>query len=136
MPARLRSSPAQLIWQSIDIDDFVDPDGIAVSLQDGDSLVGRLGVAAEGSWASGSALMTGYAEANLLHEFQGDNSVLASGTALSQDLGGTSVELGVGGTVTLSENLSLYAEVDYTIPFDDGVEGLQALAGLRWNFGQ
>ncbi|MEM7442905.1 MAG: autotransporter outer membrane beta-barrel domain-containing protein [Pseudomonadota bacterium] len=126
----------QLIWQSIDFDDFVDPDGIAVTLQDGDSLVGRLGLAAEGSWAAGSSLFTGYAEANVLHEFQGDNLVIAAGTPLSQDLGGTSVEFGLGGTVNFNENISLYAEVDYTIPFDDGVEGLQAVAGLRWSFGE
>ena len=126
---------AQLTWQSIDFDDFVDPDGVRVSLEDGDSLVGRLGLAAEANWAAGDTLVTGYAEANLLHEFLGDNSVLASGTALSQDLGGTSVEFGVGTTVAFNETLSLYGEVDYTIPFDNGVEGLQAVAGLRWSFG-
>jgi len=40
----------------------------------------------------------------------------------------------VGTTVAFNETLSLYGEVDYTIPFDNGVEGLQAVAGLRWSF--
>ena len=64
----------------------------------------------------------------------GDNSVVGSGTTVSQDLGGGAVEFGVGGTVAFSDNISLYGEVDYTVPFDNGVEGLQALAGLRYTF--
>ena len=68
---------AQLTYQYLDFDDFTDPDGVRVSLDDGDSLVGRLGVAFENSAAIGSALVTGYAEANVLHEFLGDNSVTA-----------------------------------------------------------
>ena len=52
---------AQLVWQTVDFDDFVDPDGVAVSLNDGDSLVGRLGIAAENSWDVGGGLFTGYA---------------------------------------------------------------------------
>ena len=64
----------------------------------------------------------------------GDNSVVGSGTTVSQDLGGGAVEFGVGGTMAFSDNISLYGEVDYTVPFDNGVEGLQALAGLRYTF--
>ena len=128
---------AQITYQHIDFDDFTDPDGVRVSLGDGDSLVGRLGVAFENSAAIGSALATGYVEANLLHEFLGDNSVdVARGpfaAAIDQDLGGTSVELGFGGTVAVSRGVSLYAEVDYTIPFDDGLQGVQALGGIRFN---
>ncbi|MEM8589840.1 MAG: autotransporter outer membrane beta-barrel domain-containing protein [Pseudomonadota bacterium] len=128
---------AQITYQHIDFDDFTDPDGVRVSLGDGDSLVGRLGVAFENSAAIGSALATGYVEANLLHEFLGDNSVDVArgpfGAAIDQDLGGTSVELGFGGTVAVSRGVSLYAEVDYTIPFDDGLQGVQALGGIRVN---
>ena len=128
---------AQLTYQHLDFDDFTDPNGVAVSLDDGDSLVGRLGVAFENSAAIGSALVTGYAEANVLHDFLGDNSVTATAGgerfALNQDLGGTSVELGFGGTVAVSRGVSLYAEVDYALPLDGGVRGVQALGGIRVN---
>jgi len=53
--------------------------------------------------------------------------------ALAQDLGGTSVEVGFGGTVAVNSGISLYGEIDYTIPFDNGVQGFQALAGIRVN---
>ncbi|MEM7443296.1 MAG: autotransporter outer membrane beta-barrel domain-containing protein [Pseudomonadota bacterium] len=128
---------AQITYQHIELDDFVDPDGVLVSLDDGDSLVGRLGLAVENSAAIGSSLVTGYLEANLLHEFLGDNQVNVSSLgeqfALTQDLSGTSVELGFGGTVAVNRGVSLYAEVDYTIPFDNGLQGFQALGGIRVN---
>ncbi len=128
---------AQLTYQHIDFDDFTDPDGVRISLDDADSLIGRAGFAFENSAAIGSALATGYLEANVLHEFLGDNSVnVAAGfgtTPISQETRGTSVELGFGGTVAVSRGVSLYAEVDYTIPFDNGVQGVQALGGIRVN---
>lgn len=124
---------AQLVWTTVDFDDFTDPDDVYVSLQDGDSLVGRIGVAYERSGAIGRSLATGYLEANILHEFLGDNAVSASGTTLRQNLGGTSFEVGGGMTVALSDRFSLYAEVDYTIPFDAGAESLQGLVGVRYD---
>jgi len=130
---------AQLVWQTVDFDDFTDTDGARIGLGDGDSLVGRLGVAFENSAAIGSAQVTGYVEANLLHEFLGDNEVTATSLGepftLTQDLGGTSVEVGFGTTVAVSRGVSFFGEVDYTIPFDNGVQGFQAVAGLRWSFG-
>ncbi|MEM7444763.1 MAG: autotransporter outer membrane beta-barrel domain-containing protein [Pseudomonadota bacterium] len=127
---------AQLVWQTIDFDDFADPEGVGVRLDDGDSLVGRLGIAGEGRWSiSDGREAVGFVELDLLHEFQGDNAVtvMAGGTstALSQDLGGTSVELGLGGRVDLGDGFALFAEIDYRVPFDDGVEGFQASGGLR-----
>ncbi|MEM7444375.1 MAG: autotransporter outer membrane beta-barrel domain-containing protein [Pseudomonadota bacterium] len=128
---------AQIVYQHTDFDDFMDGDGIEIRRDDGDSLVGRLGVAFENSAAIGSALATGYIEGNVLHEFLGDNAVdLATdlgAVAIRQDLGGTSAELGFGGTVAVNRGVSLFAEVDYTIPFDDGVQGFQALGGIRIN---
>ena len=129
---------AQVIWQTFEFDDFTDPDGVRVSYQDDDSLVGRLGVAFENSAAIGSSLVTGYLEANVLHEFLGDNTIntftpVGGTIPISQDLGGTSVEVGFGGTVAVNRGVSLYAEVDYNIPFDNGLQGFQALGGIRVN---
>ncbi|MEO1226878.1 MAG: autotransporter outer membrane beta-barrel domain-containing protein, partial [Pseudomonadota bacterium] len=125
---------AQLVWQTVDFDDFVDRDGTRVRLDDGDSLVGRLGLSIEARQLFGAAIATGYAEANLLHEFLADNQVTAAGTTLTQDLGGTAAELGLGGALALSDSISLYGEVDYRVPFDDGIEAFQASGGLRINW--
>jgi fibronectin-binding autotransporter adhesin len=122
---------AQLTYQNVDFDDFIDPDGVFVSLQDGDSLVGRLGMAVEGVLPIGDSQLAGYAEANLLHEFLGDNAVLASETSLDQDLGGTSVELGMGASLAVSQSVSIFAEIDYSVPFDHGLRGVQAGGGIR-----
>lgn len=44
-------------------------------------------------------------------------------------------ELGVGGTVTLKNNLSLYAEVDYRKEINgNGAKGWGYTGGVRWSF--
>ncbi|MEO1059615.1 MAG: autotransporter outer membrane beta-barrel domain-containing protein, partial [Actinomycetota bacterium] len=128
----------QLTYQYIDFDDFTDPDGVAVSLNDDDSLVGRLGVAFENSAAIGSSLATGYLEANVMYEFLGDNSVNTftpegGNIAINQQTREAWVEVGFGGTIAVAEGVSLYGEVDYALPFDGGVRGVQALGGIRVN---
>ena len=128
----------QITYQHLDFDDFTDPDGVRVSLDDGDSLVGRLGVAFENNAAIGSALATGYVEANVMYEFLGDNSVntftdAGGNIALEQQTRETWVEVGFGGTIAVAEGVSLYGEVDYALPLDGGVRGVQALGGIRVN---
>jgi len=111
---------------------------VAVSLNDDDSLVGRLGVAFENSAAIGSSLATGYLEANVLYEFLGDNSVNTftpegGNIAINQQTREAWVEVGFGGTIAVAEGVSLYGEVDYALPLDGGVRGVQALGGIRVN---
>jgi len=50
------------------------------------------------------------------------------------DLGGTAAEIGMGGTVSLVDNVNLYADVDYRIPFDNGRSGASVVGGLRISF--
>ncbi|MEM7444425.1 MAG: autotransporter outer membrane beta-barrel domain-containing protein [Pseudomonadota bacterium] len=126
---------AQLTWQTVDVDEFTDPDGRSVNLSNGDSLEGRLGAAVEATFAAGSTPIALYGEANLHHDFLGENEVIVSAAAgdtpINQTLRNTSASLGMGGTVGISEGLALYAEVDYRVPFDGGIQGVQASGGLR-----
>ena len=46
----------------------------------------------------------------------------------------STAELGLGGTVSMLDNVFLYADVDYRIPFDDGRSGAQVIGGLRVAF--
>jgi fibronectin-binding autotransporter adhesin len=66
---------AQLAWSSVDFDSFTDRFGALVSLQDGDSLKGRIGIAANHE-AAGTQL---YGIANLTYEFLDGTSVMISG---------------------------------------------------------
>jgi outer membrane autotransporter protein len=75
-----------------------------------------------------------YAEANLVHEFLGDTDVTVTTLPVDYDLGGTSAEIGMGGTVSLLDNVFVYADVDYRIPFDDGRQGASVIGGLRVAF--
>ncbi|MCA0276861.1 MAG: autotransporter outer membrane beta-barrel domain-containing protein [Proteobacteria bacterium] len=87
---------AQLAYSSIDFDGFTDPFGANVSLRQGDSLKGRLGVAT--NYDNDTAGRHVYGIANLTYEFLDGTSVAVSGTDLSfeqQRFGG---ELGLGGT--------------------------------------
>lgn len=77
----------QLAYSSVDVDTFTDPFGARVSLEDGDSLIGRLGVAAayQDAWRKPSGKMARssvYAIANLSHEFLEGASVDMAGVEL------------------------------------------------------
>lgn len=79
---------AQLVYLRIDFDDFVDPYGNQVSLRDGDSLRGRLGLAAarDSRWlaANGTVSRTSlYAVANLYNEFLNGYEVAISGSEVT-----------------------------------------------------
>lgn len=95
---------AQLNYASVGFDSFTDYFGSAISLENGDSLVGRLGVAidyqAEGQDAEGRDSATKlYGIANLTYEFLDGAAVIVSGTGLNYAGQKFSAELGLGGTV-------------------------------------
>lgn len=95
---------AQLSYASVDFDDFTDHFGSEISLEQGQSLLGRIGVAIdygtagvdENGLASASKI---YGIANVTYEFLDGAAVVVSGTNLAysgQKFGG---ELGLGGTL-------------------------------------
>ncbi|NNH85996.1 autotransporter outer membrane beta-barrel domain-containing protein [Rhizobium laguerreae] len=99
---------AQLAYSSVRFDSFTDAYGADVSLDDGDSLTGRLGISADfdSEWkdASGkTSRSTVYGIANLYYDFLDGSNVDVSGTSLiskNQALWGG---LGVGGSLTWSD---------------------------------
>lgn len=128
---------ARLNYADVTFDDFTDKDGVKVAIKDGQSLEGRIGLLVEGSMRPGRGTwFSTYVEGNIVHEFLGDASVEAAGTELGYDLKGTAAEVGLGLSARLVPQASVYAEVDYRIPFDtnNGTRTLQATGGLRVSF--
>lgn len=52
--------------------------------------------------------VTTYADANVRREFKGKNGLVASGTGIGNDMGGTRYDVGVGVVARVSENVSLF----------------------------
>ena len=108
---------AQLVYSSVDFDTFNDRFGARVSLDDGDSLVGRLGVAldreesfqrADGQTARAKI----YGIANLYGEFLNGTAVDVSGTGFETKNDPVWAGLTLGGSYNWNdERYSLYGEV-------------------------
>ncbi len=108
---------AQLVWSSIDFDAFAGPSSERVSMGDGDTLEGRLGLAAEhaSNWQAGdgtSSRAAIYGLANLRYDFLDGMSVIVSGTELNSEPDAWNGEIGLGGTLNWNDDqMSLYGEV-------------------------
>lgn len=108
---------AQLIYSSVDFDSFTDPYGTRVSLDDGDSLRGRLGLALENqsSWVDEKGQtkrLNVYGIANLYNEFLDGTRVNVSGVEFASQNERLWGGIGIGGSYTWSENkYSIYGEV-------------------------
>lgn len=108
---------AQLTWSSIDFDSFTDPYGARVSLDQGDSLKGRLGLALEhersGKDANGKASRAKvYGIVNLTNEFLDGTRVDVSGTELSSRAETLAGAIGLGGAYSwANDKYTVYAEV-------------------------
>ena len=94
---------AQLVRSRVDFDSFTDPFGAKVRLDDGDSLVGRLGLSLDyepesGAGQGGAGQTHVYAIANLYNEFMNGANVNVGGVAFRSRDERLWAELGVGGT--------------------------------------
>lgn len=115
-------------------DDFRDGAGVEVTLDDNDSLIGRLGVRA------GTVMKTGgrgrfapYLQASVLHEFLGESAASVSDLTFDASLEGTSYEVGIGAhAADLASNLSVYTDLLYRFGHD--VQGVKGLVGLRYSW--
>jgi len=123
---------AQISYTAAYLDDFIDEDGIAVDYGTTDSLEGRIGLQVDSGklWRSGNA----YVEANIVQEFLGDNELAVSTLDAGTDIGGTSAELGLGGSFSFVDNVGAYVEIDYRIPFDNGRQGVGVIGGIKVNW--
>jgi len=107
---------AQLMYSSINADSFRDAWDSRVSLHDGDSLIGRLGLAANyaNSWQGKDGLTvntTVYGIANLYQEMLSGSSVNVAGVAFDTDNDRTWGGIGAGGTYAWADNkYAVYGE--------------------------
>ena len=118
---------AQLSYQKVKFDTFVDVDRITVDLQDGESLQGRVGARIKKAFnPNTSRQWTLYAEGNLVHEFLKDRGISASGVSFASDSLGTSAQLGGGIQAQLGANTTLFASVSFS-------KGLSSGAADTWS---
>ncbi|TCR98660.1 autotransporter outer membrane beta-barrel domain-containing protein [Rhizobium sp. BK418] len=130
---------AQLIYSSVDFDTFNDRFGARVSLDDGDSLIGRLGVALDREEtmrrADGQrALAKVYGSANLYGEFLDGTAVDVSGTGFETKNDPLWAGLTLGGSYNWSDDrYSLYGEVAAKSSLKDFGDSyvISGTAGLR-----
>jgi fibronectin-binding autotransporter adhesin len=107
---------AQLAYSSVDFNDFIDPFGAVVSLEDANQLVGRAGLSAdyEDQWVDAAGQVTRahvYGIANLYYDFLDGSDVGVSGVSVvskNQALWGG---IGIGGTLSWADGrYSVYGE--------------------------
>ena len=95
-------------------DDYTASNGVKVSEDDVDVLVGRLGVKAGYAFARDAGSI--YASAAVLHDFMGDVEGRAaydgSSNVYSESLGGTWVEYGMGASFAFSPNVRTFVELE------------------------
>lgn len=108
---------AQLSYASVSFDSFTDAFGSEISLESGDSLVGRLGLAVDyrTDWQDGDGLKASsalYGIGNLTYEFLDGAAVVVSGTGLNYAGQKFGAELGLGGTIEWADGAqSLHGEL-------------------------
>ncbi|KXO75887.1 autotransporter-associated beta strand repeat-containing protein [Brucella anthropi] len=107
---------AQLMWSSLDADAFHDIWGSRVHMQNGDSLVGRLGLAASyaDSFTGSDGLLANtsvYGVANLYQSFLGGMRINVAGVDIDTDNDRTWAGIGAGGTYSWADNkYAVYGE--------------------------
>lgn len=107
----------QLSYASVSFDSFIDAFGSEISLESGDSLVGRLGLAVDyrSDWQDGDGRKASsalYGIGNLTYEFLNGAAVVASGTGLNYAGQKFGAELGLGGTIEWADGAqSLHGEL-------------------------
>ncbi|WP_170575734.1 autotransporter outer membrane beta-barrel domain-containing protein [Ruegeria atlantica] len=124
---------AQLTVARLAGDSFTDDAGNFVDPGTNTATFGRLGLAYEYA----SANTTAYTLFNLLHDFSGTRSIQVADTTLSSRNDRTFAEIGIGGTVTVGDNLSLFAEGTYASSLSGNASNnrgasLTAGATLNW----
>ncbi|WP_246706626.1 autotransporter outer membrane beta-barrel domain-containing protein [Rhizobium leguminosarum] len=135
---------AQIIWQTIRMDDF--NDGAAdVRYDNLNSFAGRIGARVARTWEAEEAtateparLATVWGRVNVWREFtakaQTDVSSADGFVPFSSNLDETWIELGLGATRQVSSNTSLYGNVNFSTSFDGDNYAWNGKLGLRVNW--
>ncbi len=130
---------AQLMYSSIDADAFRDTWGSRVSMHHGDSLLGRIGLAANyaNNWKGNDEQMVNtsvYGIANLYQEFLGGSMVDVSGIDFDTDNDRTWAGIGAGGTYAWATNkYAVYGEGSVNTSLNHFADSytLKAIVGFK-----
>lgn len=104
---------AQLIWQSLSLDDQADRFS-TVSFDSDSAWTGRVGMRLQGTEQTAMGKLRPYLKANIWQNFSSDQTVNFGADPILTDLKGTSLEIGGGLTLDVTEKASLFATADYT----------------------
>ena len=122
---------AQLTWSRVDFDDFVGPHGELVSLEDGDLVMGRLGLSWDGEWHDIGGSGRIYGGVSLRDALDGRTAVSISGFSLASEQG-LSVDGRLGVSYEWDEGYAVHGEA-LALRRDDAEE-IRANLGVSINF--
>nr|WP_245502447.1 autotransporter outer membrane beta-barrel domain-containing protein [Bradyrhizobium betae] len=116
---------AQLSYAKVAFDGFADRFGASVSLRDGDSLLGRAGLALDHqkTWNDGTGIVRSdiYGIANLRYEFFNGTKVDVAGIGFANAQDRLWASIGGGGTYSWANGrYAIFGEVSYNASLNDG----------------
>jgi outer membrane autotransporter protein len=122
----------QLSYMKVGQNDFTDKLGAPVSLKQGESFRGRLGLAARRTIEHASQRQSSYwAKLSYIYHFSGRNEVDIAGDRAVSEANRSSWQLGLGADLQLSRKWSLQGEVAQLFGGETGFQGNLALK-LSW----
>ena len=122
----------QLSYTKVGQNDFTDKLGAPVSLKQGESFRGRLGLAARRTIEHASQRQSSYwAKLSYIHQFFGRNEVDIAGDRAVSEANRSNYQLGLGADLQLSRKWSLQGEVAQLFGGETGFQGNLALK-LAW----
>ena len=122
----------QLSYTKVYQNDFADKLGAPVSLKQGESFRGRLGLAARRTIEHSSQRQSSYwAKLSYIHQFSGRNEVDIAGDRAISEANHSSWQLGLGADLQLNHRWSLQGEVAQLFGGETGFQGNLALK-LAW----
>jgi fibronectin-binding autotransporter adhesin len=125
---------AQLAYTSVDFDAFTDPFGARVTLDRGDSLKGRIGLALDYDADSDANRSHIYGIVNLTYEFLDGTAVDVAGTQVAFKPDSFGAELGAGGTYRWGQGkYALFGEALASTSFE-GSHGFKGTVGFNATF--
>ena len=123
----------QMVYSNVRFERFTDPAGATIAADKGDSLKSRWGITLDhqSEWAGGRTHL--YGLVNLNYEWLGASRVRVSGTPIDHANARLSGELGIGGSVSWRNGVTLYSEISANSPVKDFGDSLilKANAGIR-----
>lgn len=120
----------EMTWGRVFGDDFKASNGVKVSQDDADALIGRVGLRAGITCPENKGTL--YVRASALHDFEGEIDSVATKAGQSErihdDIGGTWYEFGVGGSLNVTPDTQVYVDLERTT-------GGELVENWRWNVG-